>query len=69
MDGIWEPLIRLGSDVHHGDLLGRLHNFDDHSAAPHEVLANRSGAVVMMHLGAVCKKGDTLYVVAQDVKL
>ncbi len=68
-DGIWEPLIQLGSEVRHGDLLGRLHNFDDHSSAPFDVLATRSGVLVMMHLGAICNKGDTLYVVAQDVRL
>jgi N2-acetyl-L-2,4-diaminobutanoate deacetylase len=68
-DGIWEPLIRLGSEVGQGDLLGRLHNFDDHSSAPFDVFADRSGVLVMMHLGAICKKGDTLYVVAHDVQI
>ncbi len=68
-DGIWEPLIRLGSEVRQGDLLGRLHNFDDHSSAAFDILATRSGVLVMMHLGAICNKGDTLYVVAQDVRL
>jgi predicted deacylase len=68
-DGIWEPLVQLGDDVHQGDLLGRMHDFGDHSSAPHEVLAHRSGVIVMMHLGAVCHKGDTLYVIAQDTRL
>lgn len=68
-DGIWEPLIQLGSDVHQGDLLGRVHGFDDHTSAPLEVLAHRPGVLMMRHLGAVCPKGDTLYVIAQDVRL
>lgn len=68
-DGIWEPLVQLGSEVHQGALLGRLHDFDDHSSAPVEVIAHRAGVLVMMHLGAVCSKGDTLYVVAQDIRL
>jgi N2-acetyl-L-2,4-diaminobutanoate deacetylase len=67
-DGIWEPLIQLGSDVRKGDLIGRLHDFDDHSSAPLEVIAHRSGVLVTMHLGAVCKKGYTLYVIAEDVQ-
>lgn len=67
-DGIWEPLVELGSDVRQGELLGRMHDFGDHSSAPFEVCAHRAGAVVMMHLGAVCHKGDTLYVIAQDVQ-
>lgn len=66
-DCIWEPLVQLGSEVRQGDLLGRLHDFDDHSSPPLKVIANRSGVLVMMHLGAVCEKGETLYVIAQDV--
>ena len=60
--------MQLGSDVRQGELLGRMHDFGDHSSAPFDVCAHRAGVVVMMHLGAVCHKGDTLYVIAEDVQ-
>jgi predicted deacylase len=65
---IWEPLVELGSDVKKGDLLGRLHDFSDHSSSALEVRAHRAGVVVMMHFPARINKGVTLYVIAQDVK-
>lgn len=68
-DGIWEPVIPLGSDVNEGGLLGRLHDFSDHSSAPLEIRAPRSGVLMMEHLGAVCKKGATLFVIGQVIDL
>jgi predicted deacylase len=65
---IWEPLVELGADVKKGDLLGRLHDFSDHSSSGLEVHAHRAGVVVMMHFPARINKGVTLYVIAQDVK-
>lgn len=66
--GIWEPLVELGADVKMGDLVGRLHDFSDHSSAPLEIVAHRSGALLMMHFPAHIDKGVTLYVIAQGVK-
>ncbi|MGH9437184.1 MAG: hypothetical protein ACRD22_04630, partial [Terriglobia bacterium] len=68
-NGIWEPVVRLGADVQKGELLGRLHDFSDHSLSPAEIRAHRSGTVLMMYLPAVCRKGTTLYVIAQDAQL
>jgi predicted deacylase len=67
--GVWEPTIDIGVDVKEGDLLGRLHDFSDHASPAVEIHAHRSGALVMLYFGAVCKKGSTLYVIGQDVKL
>jgi predicted deacylase len=67
VNGIWEPLVTPGADVHHDQLLGRLHDFADHASAPLEVAAHRSGVVIALHFGAVCKRGSTLYVIAEDV--
>jgi N2-acetyl-L-2,4-diaminobutanoate deacetylase len=64
--GIWEPTVEQGSDASEGDLLGRLHDFADHSAAPLEVRAHRAGVVMMMHFTAVCPKGVTLYVIGKE---
>lgn len=68
-DGIWEPAVNVGADVENGGLLGRLHDFSDHSLPAAEICAHRSGVVQMMHFPAVCKKGTTLYVIAQETQL
>ena len=59
----------VGIDVNKGDLLGRLHDFSDHSSKPVEIRAHCSGALTMLFFGAVCRKGLTLYVIGQDVQL
>jgi len=66
-DGVWEPVVDLGERVNEGDLIGRLHDFSDHSSAPFEIRARRGGIVLMMHLSARPQKGQTLYVVADPV--
>lgn len=66
--GIWEPVIGLGDEVAEGQLLGRLHDFDDHSEAPLELRAHRDGVVLMMHFPARTEKGVTLYVIAREVE-
>jgi predicted deacylase len=68
-DGIWEPTVELGADVKEGDLLGRLHDFSDHSSLPWEIRAHRSGVVSTLHFAAQCKKGLTLYVICDEVHL
>jgi predicted deacylase len=67
-DGVWEPAVEVGSDVLEGDLLGCLHDFSDFTSEPLEIRAHRSGILSTMHLGAICKKGATLYVLADEVK-
>lgn len=66
-DGIWEPLVLAGADVREGQPIGRLHDFSDHTSPPLDVVAHRDGVVVALHFGAVCRKGATLYVIAEDV--
>ena len=66
-DGVWEPLVDLGAQLESGQLIGRLHDFSDHSAAALEIVAPRAGYVAMMHLSARPLKGQTLYVVADAV--
>ncbi|MEX2260947.1 MAG: succinylglutamate desuccinylase/aspartoacylase family protein [Bryobacteraceae bacterium] len=68
-DGIWEPLVDPGADVCHGELIGRMHDFSDHSAPPLEVRATRTGVVIMMHFPAVSKKGQTLVAIGEEVEL
>lgn len=67
-DGIWEPVVELGADVHQGDLLGRLHDFGDHASDPLEIRAHRTGVIGMLHFPALSKKGTTLFVICREVR-
>ncbi len=66
-DGVWEPLAEPGQAVAQGELVGRLHDFADHSAPALDIVAPRAGYIMMMHLSARPSKGQTLFVVAQNV--
>lgn len=68
-DGVWEPVVHLGGRVDSGDLVGRLHDFSDHSSEPLEIRSAKSGWVLMRHFRAMVKKGVTLYVVAGEAQL
>jgi predicted deacylase len=64
--GIWEPVVTPGADVERGELIGRLHDFADHSSEPMNICAHKSGVVIALYFAAACKKGLTLYVIAED---
>jgi predicted deacylase len=65
-DGIWEPLFEPGAEVEAGALLGRIHDFADHTSEPLEIRAPRSGVLIAQYFPAVCRKGLTLFVIARD---
>jgi predicted deacylase len=65
-DGVWEPVVHLGGRVESGALIGRLHDFSDHSSAPLEIRSAKSGWVLMRHFRAMVAKGVTLYVIAGE---
>ncbi len=67
-DGVWEPAVDLGQEVQSGELLGRLHDFADHSSLALEIRAHRAGYVLMLHLSARVRKGVTLYVIAEELR-
>ena len=64
---MWEPVLEPGSEVNAGDLIGRLHDFSDHSAQPLEIRSPAAGYIGMMHLSARPRKGQTLFVIADEV--
>ena len=66
-DGIWEPVIAPGQFVRSGELLGRLHDFSDHSSPGRQILSPREGWVAMLHLSARPRKGQTLFVIAKEL--
>lgn len=66
-DGVWEPVVDRGEWVDKEQLIGRLHDFSDHASTPYEIRARRRGWIAMMHLSARPVKGQTLYVVADEV--
>lgn len=65
--GIWEPLVGPGAEVAEGELIGRLHDFADHTSPALEIRAHRAGVVIAMYFAAVYEKGLTLYVIGEDV--
>jgi len=67
-DGVWEPVVRPGDEVKRGQLLGRLHDFSDHSSPALDIVSPRRGIVAMLHLAARPVKGQTLFVVAEQVE-
>lgn len=69
LSGIWEPLVELGEDVKPGQLLGRIHDFSNHSAPAREIYAHRAGVMIMMCGVATCQQGTTLLVIARDASL
>ena len=66
-DGVWEPIALPGQFVEQGEVVGRLHDFADHSSPALPILAPRAGFIMMMHLSARPVKGQTLFVVAQNI--
>jgi predicted deacylase len=64
--GVWEPLLPPGSDVGAGELIGRIHNFDDHPGRITDVVAHRGGVLIASYHGARCTKGATLFVIGDD---
>lgn len=67
-DGIWEPLALPGDDLVDGQLIGRLHDFSDHTSAPLEIRAHRSGVLIAQYSIAVCPKGLTLFVIGEETE-
>ena len=67
--GIWEPVLSPGAEVRGGDLIGRLYDFDEHPARPHEIRAHRDGILIASYLGARCPRGATLFVIAEDAQI
>jgi predicted deacylase len=66
-DAIWEPVVEVGGEVREGELVGRLHDFGDHTSLPVDIVAHRSGIIIALHFGAVVRQGATLYVIAEEV--
>jgi predicted deacylase len=66
-DGVWEAVAEPGERVGEGQLIGRLHDFSDHSGPPLDIRATGGGRIAMMHLSARPLKGQTLYVLAEEL--
>ena len=68
-DGIWEPAVVAGATVGAGELVGRIHRFEDHASLPLPVTAHKAGIAIAMYSAAVCRKGATLYVIGEESPL
>jgi predicted deacylase len=67
-DGIWEPLALPGDDLAENQLIGRLHDFSDHTSPPLEIRAHRAGVLIARYATAVCPKGLTLFVIGEETE-
>lgn len=67
-DGIWEPALTPGTEVRQGELIGRIHDFADHSAEALSIHAQRAGIVIALYFAATVKKGLTLYVIGNEMQ-
>lgn len=65
-DGVWEPVVDPGTAVDAGEIIGRLHDFSDHSAPALDIISPARGIIAMMHLSARPRKGQTLFVIATE---
>jgi len=66
-DAVWEPVVDPGAAVQAGELIGRLHDFADHSLPAIEIRSPKEGYIGMMHLSARPRKGQTLFVIAGEL--
>jgi len=65
--GVFEPLLKVGSPVEGGQLIGRLYDFERVGSPAVEITAPHSGYLLMQTFQAPVQKGDTMLVVAQEV--
>ena len=61
-------MLAVGAAVEAGQLVGWLYDFERLGDAPQEVRAPRSGYILLQPFQAPIKKGDTMLVIAQEVK-
>ncbi|GAB4358858.1 MAG: N(2)-acetyl-L-2,4-diaminobutanoate deacetylase DoeB [Oricola sp.] len=66
-DGLFEPVVDLGSRVEKGDLVARVWPADRTGCAPMDYVAGRSGLLVSRHFPGLVKSGDCMAVVAVEV--
>ena len=66
--GVFEPELPVGSPVEAGQLVGRLYDFERVSQGPLPIYAPRSGYILLQPFQAPTAKGDTMLVIAQEVR-
>ncbi len=66
-NGVWEPLHDFGGFVEAGQVVGRLYDFDRVDAPPFEVLAPRTGYIMLQPFQVPIQKGSTMIVIGEEV--
>jgi N-alpha-acetyl-L-2,4-diaminobutyrate deacetylase len=66
-EGLIEPMVDLGQEVHEGMTVARIYPLARTGAAPAEVRARFSGILVARHFQGLVKAGDCVAVVAEVV--
>jgi len=67
MSGISEPLVPLGSYVHAGTPVARLHDFDRFDEPGVDICADQDGYVLVRRFRAQTSQGDVVMVIGQEV--
>ncbi len=66
VDGMYEIVAELGSEVRAGDMLARIHFLEEPRRDPSVLLAARDGLVICRHVPGLIRRGDCAAVVAED---
>lgn len=64
-DGVFEPLLSLGSQVVEGDLVGRVHFITDPTRPPQELFAKHSGIIYAKRQPGKVQPGNCCAVIAE----
>lgn len=68
ISGIFEPCVRLGDEVHDGQLLGRIYSLDDPERQPYAVHAEQAGIVLGRRGPGVTSRGDNVALIARVIE-
>jgi predicted deacylase len=66
--GVYEPLYEVGTRVHTGQIVGRLHDFERTSEPALELPAPRDGYLLMQAFQAPTERGTTILVIAEEIE-
>jgi uncharacterized protein len=66
-DGLFEPSVPVGAEVHAGQHAGYLHSIEHPTDAPIALVFEASGVVACRRFPTLSRRGDCLYELMQDV--
>jgi hypothetical protein len=67
IDGLFEPIARLGDTVEQGHLVGLVHRLDDLDAVPVELLSSVAGVVAIARMRPLVRADSHAYSISAPV--